>query len=758
MYVHFKCSKCGKHLEVDEKGAGMSVPCTDCGTSMTVPNSTTRHTCPQCHISVLVDDILKGASFECSTCRQMLHIPSPNDKTDHRCPFCHIAVSVPASMRGCFTQCPNCRQQFLVPGSSLHFQHQEESAPQSRSKPERLDLLTKASQWEKRAKDAMQAGGSMAVHQTWSNKMNRIGGRIAGIPMLVGFTMSVFGFVLGIPSLADIGGTIFASSVVIGLVLGVVYIVGLCITHLFKVISVVAACTALFLVFSNDGFRNWFISAFKFDTQQTVEATASSVELPQTKKQITPATFPNPRMTLNIPTIGMEFAGFRLGESARDVVQRLSSHVMHLEEDSAGQWLIVDRIGYENPDEDRARLGIYDGRVKSIQLPIKGNIPLIRAFLNKSHPNIAMGEDSTYAVAAIEGANVAIEISESGYDRAESARTKAVGLLEGALNGTGNMDEMLDYRDRYISGMQSARQDISRTVYVTYTYTEMSEGNSERVKEKAADSPDDLLAHARVLVGSNDPAAIPLLEKASRKGSSDSSFELARIYAKGLCGATTNENSMEQWLSVAQKQGHIRAGSMLQRRQEHTQRLNKTWRKYWDGESFSADQYLSADEIERGKKEIAVALNECTEASSWTRKQAQHHLDYTMACKMKTVGTGARSSGPSRQPRVDSIRPSGSPPRWQVREGQTRPDGVRTFNENQYIARHDGRYGGAFSTPQAAANRAEELNTQQEYNSEAMGEMALNSGQDSVYMLNSRAGNWTYKYDASINAFVVYQE
>lgn len=300
--------------------------------------------------------------------------------------------------------------------------------------------------------------------------------------------------------------------------------------------------------------------------------------------------------------------------------------------------------------------------------------------------------------------------------------------------------------------------DDSRNYNSRQPAAEMSGGYSGQVKEKAVDSPDDLLAQAKALVGSNSPAAIPLLEKASRLGNADSSFELARIYAKGLCGSTTNDNSMEQWLIVAREQGHVRAGSMLDRRQQQTQRLNRTWRKYWDGESFSADQYLSADEIERGKREIAIVLQECPEASSWVRQQAQHHLDFTMACTMKTVGSGSRSSGPSRQPQADSIRPSGSPPRWQVREGQTRPDGVRTFEENQFLARHDGRRGGAFDTTREASFRAETLNIQQRNNQEAMMEKAMYSGRDGNYMLNSRSGNWTYKYDETIDKFVVYQE
>ena len=305
---------------------------------------------------------------------------------------------------------------------------------------------------------------------------------------------------------------------------------------------------------------------------------------------------------------------------------------------------------------------------------------------------------------------------------------------------------------------EKARRDENIRLEKIEQQRQLAETERLKEQERIANLPENLFAKAKSLVSINDPDAIPLLEKASRQGHADSSFELAHIYAKGFCGTVTNENAMENWLSVATQQGHVRANSMLLRRQQQTQRLDNTWRKYWDGESFSADEYLSADEIEKGRKEIAIALRECTEARSWTREQAQSFLSTIMACTMKSVDSGSRSGGPSRQTQVDTIRPSGSPPSWQVREGRTRPDGVRTFNENQYIARHEGRYGGAFATAREASLRADELNTQQGYNEEAVMAQAMYSGQDGVYMLNSRAGNWTYKYDANRNAFVVYQE
>lgn len=278
MDIHIRCSKCGKHLEIDEKGAGMTVSCPDCSASLTVSTSTTTHTCPKCYVAVLVDDILKGETFECSTCHQMFHIPSPDDVTEQKCPFCHITVSVPASIRGRFTQCPNCRQQFLVPGSSLNFQHQEKPVPNPESVPERLDLLTKGSQWENRAERA--GGRKEAESQAGRSRINRVGGKIAGIPMLIGFAMQVFGFLLGIPKLGHIGGIVFVSGITIGLVLGVAYFLGLWFANPLKAIAKAAVAVTIFLLIFNQGFRHWVISAFSFNTPQTAEATASSAERP----------------------------------------------------------------------------------------------------------------------------------------------------------------------------------------------------------------------------------------------------------------------------------------------------------------------------------------------------------------------------------------------------------------------------------------------------------------------------------------------
>ena len=68
MYVHFKCSACGKHIEIDQKGAGKQVHCPDCSALNEVPYAREQKTCPHCRYSVLVSYTLNGTEIVCSNC------------------------------------------------------------------------------------------------------------------------------------------------------------------------------------------------------------------------------------------------------------------------------------------------------------------------------------------------------------------------------------------------------------------------------------------------------------------------------------------------------------------------------------------------------------------------------------------------------------------------------------------------------------------------------------------------------------------
>lgn len=67
-YIHFKCSACGKHIEVDQRGAGRKVQCPDCSALIEVPYAREQQTCPHCRFSVLVSYTLSGTKINCSNC------------------------------------------------------------------------------------------------------------------------------------------------------------------------------------------------------------------------------------------------------------------------------------------------------------------------------------------------------------------------------------------------------------------------------------------------------------------------------------------------------------------------------------------------------------------------------------------------------------------------------------------------------------------------------------------------------------------
>ncbi len=131
----------------------------------------------------------------------------------------------------------------------------------------------------------------------------------------------------------------------------------------------------------------------------------------------------------------------------------------------------------------------------------------------------------------------------------------------------------------------------------------------------------------------------------------------------------------------------------------------------------------------------------------------------------KCGGTG-KMAGPSGGTEADGTESTSShdispaaafPPRWQVSEGKPGRDGARVFDENQYLAKHYGRFGGAFATVSEAAEKAKVLNTQTTMNLDAMKEAAHNAG-PGLYRGNFRLGRWRFKYDETLDRFVVYQE
>ena len=122
--IHFVCTVCGKHLEVDEVGAGMTIFCTDCSTALMVPRQTRKYSCPHCRVAVLLPQNLWGQTIQCSSCQQAFPIPNPATATSAGlcihfvCPACGKHLEVDESGAGVIIQCADCSTSMKVPSKT----------------------------------------------------------------------------------------------------------------------------------------------------------------------------------------------------------------------------------------------------------------------------------------------------------------------------------------------------------------------------------------------------------------------------------------------------------------------------------------------------------------------------------------------------------------------------------------------------------------------------------------------------------------
>lgn len=74
--ILFICKHCGIHLSADENDVGISLPCPQCSTDISVPTG----------------DVL----FECSACGKTLLASADSRRRTFQCPYCNLDVVVPA--------------------------------------------------------------------------------------------------------------------------------------------------------------------------------------------------------------------------------------------------------------------------------------------------------------------------------------------------------------------------------------------------------------------------------------------------------------------------------------------------------------------------------------------------------------------------------------------------------------------------------------------------------------------------------------
>ncbi|HPF99356.1 MAG TPA: tetratricopeptide repeat protein [Kiritimatiellia bacterium] len=276
--------------------------------------------------------------------------------------------------------------------------------------------------------------------------------------------------------------------------------------------------------------------------------------------------------------------------------------------------------------------------------------------------------------------------------------------------------------------------------------------------------------------------------KAAAQGHSDAQFNAGLMYCTGK-GSKVDKTTGRQWFLKAAKQGEPRARCALaymyligddvprdpkQALYWYQKAADQGWplgqmglaALYYDGvgvpRSYERAAELYRLAAEQGEDEAQITLGKMyaeglgvgknIDASLyWYRKAAAQSNEFARnVLKAYRADATALARGSNISPATTT------PPRWQVTEGRSR-NGMRTVEENQYLAKHYGRFGGAFETVEEASQKAHDLNTQQQYNVEALKEFAINSGPGN-YSGNFQMGNWTYRYDRSLDKFVVYQE
>jgi hypothetical protein len=492
---------------------------------------------------------------------------------------------------------------------------------------------------------------------------NIAGRKNAGYMLGIGLVIYIFGEWLDISWLTSIGGLLFATGIIVCVAIGGLLVMRLCLARPLNTISILALAATIYLMYSNERFRHWVISSFKFDTQQKIESTSNSGK----KSPIL--------VSGHTPPVSYQHATNIAGVKKRPV-NRLN----------------VAELVYNRPHN----IGALDENTARVR---------IREALRNIHTATTIGVNKADYSGLVCEARASIEHYTSQHDSKGNmsfrlAYEKAMLYYE-AANG---------YWEEYLKhGGINERGDSSMPEsFIIYIRQYGLDVDVSRFKQVPKISLSDQTIYIMPL---NDCLSLV--------------WAVADIFVKKMIAAIPVDDVplAESHPSTLVEDLNNSRPFGINTQEQHAKRKTDTSQA-----PRGPNINLTIQEQRENEEEFIVSV----------RREYQRRLN---------------------QPHRNNVSPNmNSPPKWQVREGKTRPDGVRTFNENQFIARHNGRYGGSFATAREASLKARDLNIQQKYNQEAALEQAVNSRQDGVFMLNSRAGNWTYKYDKTINIFVVYQE
>ena len=114
--IKFACSKCGKHIRVDEKYAGKKGKCPGCGEAVVVPGKSAaiRFSCEHCGHAIKVAQRYAGKKGKCPKCQQTVVVPGGKKQEEPApavqgptvaCSLCGAAIPKTDDE---FVECPEC--------------------------------------------------------------------------------------------------------------------------------------------------------------------------------------------------------------------------------------------------------------------------------------------------------------------------------------------------------------------------------------------------------------------------------------------------------------------------------------------------------------------------------------------------------------------------------------------------------------------------------------------------------------------------
>jgi len=115
--IKFACSKCGKHISVDDKYAGKRGKCPDCGETVVVPGKSKAiaFCCAGCGHTIKVPESYAGKKGKCPRCKNAVAVPplkkepvAESPATTIACPMCGQAIGVAEGTVDESVECPEC--------------------------------------------------------------------------------------------------------------------------------------------------------------------------------------------------------------------------------------------------------------------------------------------------------------------------------------------------------------------------------------------------------------------------------------------------------------------------------------------------------------------------------------------------------------------------------------------------------------------------------------------------------------------------